>query len=348
MSTKIATMTVDRVDQADRGDQVDRIDHNDRIGHAGREGALAELVELTNAARGYAEAGRSDRTKKEYERDWSYFIGWCDQQGLSSLPALPATVALYVTAHAAKLRPDTLGRRAMVVRLVHNQAGLPDPTSDPMVQQVLSGIRRTHGRAHEKKAPIIVEDLKRVIGAIPSTLIGHRDRALLLLGFQTALRRSELVGLDVEDLEYTSQGIVVTIRRSKTDQEGEGRRVGVPYARTPGMCAVRAVKAWLHVAGIKTGPIFRPIDRHDNVRDRRLTDHSVAVLVKSRAEAAGLDPEKFAGHSLRSGFATSCAMVGMEERDIAKQTGHQSMRVLRGYIREGQLFLGNAVEKLDL
>jgi integrase len=180
------------------------------------------------------------------------------------------------------------------------------------------------------------------------TAIGARDRALLLLGFAGAFRRSELVALDIDDVQITREGMIVTIRRSKTDQEGAGQKVGIPRGRHPGTCPVKALAAWLGLAGIEAGAIFRPITRHGLIQPGRLTDRSVARIVQRTAEAAGLDPSQFAGHSLRAGLATSAAMAGAEERDIMRQTRHKSVVVARRYIRDGSLFRNNAAGTVGL
>jgi len=182
----------------------------------------------------------------------------------------------------------------------------------------------------------------------PTSLIGVRDRALLLVGFAGAFRRSELVSLDVADVAFGADGLIVQLRRSKTDQEGEGRKVGLPFGSNPLTCPVRAVRAWLDVAVIVRGPIFRPVDRHGNVAGTQLTDQSVALVVKRCAKAAGLDPRRYAGHSLRSGLATAAAMADVSERAIMAQTGHKSLPMVRRYIRDGSLFRRNAAAAVGL
>jgi integrase len=179
-------------------------------------------------------------------------------------------------------------------------------------------------------------------------LLELRDRALLLLGFAGAFRRSELVSLDVEDLEFSRAGLVVRLRRSKTDQEGQGRRIGVPRGQRAETCPLMALQAFLKAASIESGPLFRGVNRHGQLLQGRLSDRAVALVVKRRVEAVGLDPERFAGHSLRAGLATSAAAAGASERAIAKQTGHKSMAVLRRYIRDGDLFRDNAAAAVDL
>jgi integrase len=187
-----------------------------------------------------------------------------------------------------------------------------------------------------------------MIATLPDNLLGQRDACLLLLGFASATRRSELVALDVADVADTNDGLVVTVRRSKTDQEGAGREIGIPYGANPATCPVRAFRAWLEVSEITEGPLFRPINRHGQLGETRLSDQSVAAVVKRTAEAAGLDPKLVAGHSLRSGMATSAARAGATEVEIMNQTGHKSLPVLRRYVRRGSLFNGNAAGKLGL
>jgi integrase len=206
------------------------------------------------------------------------------------------------------------------------------------VRLVLAGIRRTHGTAQEGKAPVLTADVRKMVDALPAGAIGVRDRALLLLGFAAALRRSELVGLDVGDVQETTDGLVVRIRKSKTDQEGAGRLVGVPYGSAPATCPVRALRAWLEFRCDVDPALFRHIDWHGK-QHKRLTDKAVARLVKRAADRVGIDPATVAGHSLRAGLATSAAAANVPERVIALQTGHESMTMLRRYIREGALFV---------
>ena len=187
-----------------------------------------------------------------------------------------------------------------------------------------------------------------MVTALPDGILGTRDRALLLVGFSSACRRSELVGLDHQDVQPTSDGLVLTLRRSKTDQEGAGRSIGVPYGSDPNTCPVRSLAAWLDASGITAGPIFRPINRHGHVGSSRLSDRSVALIVKKYAAAAGLGPQHYSGHSLRAGLATSAAAAGASERAIMAQTGHRSAAMVRRYIRDGSLFRENAAAVVGL
>lgn len=276
------------------------------------------------------------------------FTSWCDHRALASLPAEPSTVVLYLTDLARTAKTSTIRRRLSGISVAHQAAGHPTPTSSLAVRSAWAGIRRVKGTAETPKAALLTEDIRRMVNALPDGLLGERDRCLLLLGFSTALRRSELVALDVEDVEETTDGLIVTVRRSKTDQEGAGRQVGVPYGSDPRTCPVRALRSWLDVSGIGTGPLFRPVDRHENLGTGRLSDASIALVAKRSATAAGLDAAVVAGHSLRSGMATSAARGGASEAAIMVVTGHKSLPVLRRYIRRGSLFTDSAAAKLGL
>jgi integrase len=217
-----------------------------------------------------------------------------------------------------------------------------------VVSEVWKGIKRKKGTAQHGKKPFLTPDLRRIIAELPQDLQGVRDRALLLAGFAGGFRRSELAALRVEDLETTPDGLIVRLGRSKTDQEGQGRPVALPYGSDPRTCPVRALRAWLQQAGITAGPLFRAVDRHGLVSGEALHADSVAYLVKRAAGRAGLEAVEYAGHSLRAGLATQAAMNGASELAIMKQTGHRSLTTVRKYIREGSLFRDNAATKLGL
>jgi site-specific recombinase XerD len=298
---------------------------------------------LTDAAAAYEKRARSDSTRRAYAADWRHFAAWCGARGHQALPASPETVRLYLSDHAKRFRPATLSRRLVAISQVHQEKGEEPPTRANAVRKVLSGIRRAEGTAQDAKAPLLADDVKAIIEQLPTTVLwGVRDRCLLLLGFAAGLRRSELVGLDVADVQHTREGLIVTIRRSKTDQEGEGHKVGVPPGRNAVTCPVRAYRAWLEASGIKRGPVFRPIDRHGNLSEKRLAGEAVADIVKSHVKRIGLDEHRYAGHSLRAGLATTAALSGVSERAIAKVTRHRSMEVLRRYIRDGEMFRDSA------
>lgn len=226
--------------------------------------------------------------------------------------------------------------------------GVDAPTSTGIVRATLKGIRRTLGTATVQKAPALTADIRAMVEATGEGLIGIRDRALILLGFAGAFRRSELVALDTADLAFGRDGLTVTLRRSKTDQEGAGRKVGIPYGSNPATCPVRNLQEWIEAAGVGDGPVFRAINRHGRIRAGRLSPADVARVVKKLALRAGLDAAKYAGHSLRAGHATAAAIAGASERSIMNQTGHRSTAMVRRYIRDGSLFRENSAGKLGL
>jgi len=315
------------------------------------ENELARWTELEEAVRQYARASKAPNTVRAYRSDLGDFTMWCTDHQLTPIPATPETVALYITALAGTgARPSTIQRRLSAISQAHQLSGHePSPTQSPIVRTTMAGIRRTLGMAPAQKAAVVTAELRTLLGVTPAdTLAGLRDRALLLVGFAGGFRRGELVALDVEDVEETEEGLRLRIHRSKTDQEGEGREVGIPRGQKPETDPVRALRAWRAAAGIDGGPLFRPVNRHDQIQDRRLTAEGVALVVKRAAERAGLDPARYAGHSLRSGLATVAAAGGAPERAIMRQTGHRSVEMVRRYIRAGSLFQENAAAYVGL
>ena len=313
-----------------------------------RSGALAPLDTVVDQAKDYAWSAKAPNTWRAYAADWRDFEGWCAAHGLASMPASPEAVALYLTALAERCKVSTLQRRIAAISQAHQAPQLESPTRSLAVRTVMAGIRRAKGTAQQGKAAAVTDTIRALVSTLPSTLAGRRDRALLLVGFAAALRRSELVGLDVSDVAHTRDGLVVTIRRSKTDQQGQGRKIGIPPGANAATCPVQALKAWAQAAGIDEGPLFRPINRHGQLQPKRLSGYAVALVVKRTAKAAGLDPTAFAGHSLRAGLATSAAAAGVSERAIMAQTGHRSVAIARRYIREGSLFRENAAGAVGL
>src|SRR6266851_149795 len=312
-------------------------------------GALAELAEAAERVQDYAGRSKSAATIKAYATGWRDFLAFCQQRGASALPASDQTVAAYLAALADRgAKAATIARRLVVIAQAHKAADLPTPTTSSLVRRVHAGIRRTIVTAQVGKAPALVADLRKMLGKLPAKRVGLRDRALLLVGFAGAFRRAELVSLDVTDIEVSAAGLIVTLRRSKTDQEGASRRLGIPFGSSAATCLVRALQAWLETARITDGPVFRPLDRFQRVQSTRLSAERVALIVKRRAKAVGLDPARYAGHSLRAGLATSAAAAGASERVIMSQTGHRSAYVVRKYIREGSLFRENAASLAGL
>ncbi|WP_206886403.1 site-specific integrase [Alicyclobacillus mali (ex Roth et al. 2021)] len=311
--------------------------------------AHASLTSLSASANTYIRQSKAKNTIKAYQSDWRSFCTWCEERHLSPLPAEPQTVALYLSDMADRgYRTSSIGRHMISIGLAHRTKGFPSPSSDEMVRAVWRGIRNTLGVAPHGKRPILVEDLRRMLQHVPNDLMGLRDRALLLIGFAGAFRRSELVSLNVEDVQFVREGLVITLRRSKTDQEGEGRKVGIPYGSFIETCPVRALQAWLNATGIDSGPLFRPVSKAHDVRNARLSDKTVARIVKRYVRLIGLDQRHYAGHSLRAGLATSAAMAGVSERDIMAQTGHRSPLMVRRYIRDSNLFRSNAAARIGL
>ncbi len=308
----------------------------------------ARLEEVGARAGEYLTKAKAAATRRAYRADWADFDAWCARYHRPPLPASPETVAYYLADRSRDLKTSTLQRRLATIAEAHRAAGLVSPTGHGQVRLVWSGIRRERGTAQAHVKPVLTRHLRLMVARLPDSLLGARDRALLLLGFAGAMRRSELVGLDVSDVAVTDEGLVVWIRRSKTDQDGRGRKVGVPYGTHPETCPVRAVQAWLDVSGIDEGPLFRSVNRHGHLSATRLCDRAVAEVVKRSLVAAGRSARRYAGHSLRAGLITQAAMAGVGERAIQDQSGHKSLAVLRRYIRDGSLFRENAAAKVGL
>jgi integrase len=288
----------------------------------------------------YVRDSLAPNTRRAYLSDLEEFKRWG-----GSIPASAEAVASYAAARADTLTVATLVRHLASISKAHEARGLPNPTRSELVRATLRGIRRTRGCAQREAKPLLRDDLLLVLDATGDRLKDVRDRALLLIGFAGALRRSELIGLDVGDIEHVRQGIILYLRRSKTDQDGQGRKIGIPFGRTR-WCPVAALDAWLTASGINEGAIFRPVDRHGRIHDARLSGEGVALVVRERTAAAGLDPAAYSGHSLRAGLATSAAQVGTPAWRIRAQTRHASDAMLARYIRDGELFTENAAGAL--
>ncbi|WP_288905356.1 site-specific integrase [uncultured Sneathiella sp.] len=297
-------------------------------------------MSLSEDVKGYVQDAISPNTRRAYKSDLAHFEQW---GGL--IPATKEMVAAYLADHAGKLAIATLQRRLASISTAHGAMGLESPTASKLVQTTLRGIRKRHGKPQKQAKPLLVEDLFRIMPLLGDSVKETRDRALLLIGFAGGFRRSELVGLNVEDIETVRQGLVITITRSKTDQTGEGRKIGIPFARGA-HCPVLALEAWLKLANIAAGPLFRPVTRHGESKDTRLSKEAVSRIVKQYAEVIGLDPSNYSGHSLRAGLATSAAQAGVSTLAIRRQTGHRSDAMLNRYVRQGELFTNNAANFL--
>lgn len=298
--------------------------------------------------REFIRSSKAENTLRGYRADWREFCRWCESQGVAPLPASADAVASYIAERTGRLKVGSIQRRLNAIAEAHKAIGVESPTHHAMVTNTMKGIRRTRGTAPAQKAPALTDDIRAMVDAADAGIIGARDRALILLGFAGAFRRSELVGLDVADCALGKDGLTVILRRSKTDQAGACRKIGIPYGANPETCPVRVLQAWIELAGISSGPLFRSISRHGRVRPGRLSGIDVARVVKKLTQRAGLDAAKYAGHSLRAGHATSAAIAGASERSIMNQTGHRSVQMVRRYIRDGSLFRENSAGKLGL
>ena len=308
-----------------------------------------ELAEKSRKADEYAVDADAEATRKAYTSDFRHFVTWCDGHGLGYLPADPETIVLYLTDLAEEFKTSTMQRRLSSISVAHRRAGLTPPTASPRVARVWKGIRNRKGTKQDAKKAADAPMIRRFLSGLPDNSVrGLRDRAVILTGFYGAFRRSELVSLTVEDVVTVEEGLTIHLRRSKTDQEGEGRTIGIPYGPDPSTCPVRALLRWIDVAGITSGPIFRSIHKSGSVQSLPLSGRDVARIVKSAAAAAGLDPVEFAGHSLRSGFATSAARAGASDRAIMKQTGHKTRVMVDRYVQAATVFEDNAAGMVTL
>jgi site-specific recombinase XerD len=297
----------------------------------------------------YIRSAKAANTIRAYQSDWTHFQKFCGERNVASLPAGPATLAAYAADSARQLKARTVERRLTAISQAHQFAGLPSPAEDKLVRTVMAGIRRVKGTAQAGKNPLSPELLRKMFEGMSGDLRAVRDRALLLIGFAGAFRRSELVALRGEDIRLNDEGLVVMISRSKTDPEGAGQTVGIPYGSHPESCPVRALTIWLDRSGITNGPLFPVIGRWGReVTAKPICDHQLAKIIKRLAGKAGLDPQVFSGHSLRSGLATSAAEGGASERSIMEQTRHRSLKQVRRYIRRGSLFKDNAAARSGL
>jgi len=304
----------------------------------------SDLAAAASRVQVYLRNTRAENTRKAYASDWQQFSAWCQTHGLPDLPAAPATLMLYLGELAGTGKKiSTLTRRVAAIAQVHRVGGHEAPGEARAVRDLLSGIRRTHGVAPQGKQALLSDDIRAIVRGLSDSLRDVRDQALLLIGFAGAFRRSELVGIQVEDVEFVEEGLVIQLRSNKTDQEGQGREVAIPLGSRPETCPVSALRRWMDLAGISSGPLFRGVSRHQRVAEESLTPTAVALIVKERALAAGLDAALYSGHSLRAGFATAAALGGAPEWAIMKQTGHRSRAMLDRYVRVASRFRSNAV-----
>jgi integrase len=322
--------------------------HETRISLVAPSRDLENLIEKTKA---YIRGAKAPATLLAYKSDFRDFTRFCREHNLAFLPSTPETVALYITYCASRLASGTITRRLTSITKAHQSAGCKDSPASThhfIVSETLKGIRRAIGTAQHGKKPLLTADIRRIIAHCPKGLRGRRDCALLLIGFAGAFRRSELAAIEVSDVSYSKDGLVIDLRRSKTDQQARGRQVGIPFGCDAGTCPVRALRRWLKESRIKSGPLFRAINRHDHIGTRGLNRASVGWILKRAARRAGMKTRPLGGHSLRAGCVTQAAMNGANERDIMRQTGHKSAETLARYIRIGQMFTHNAAASLGI
>lgn len=292
---------------------------------------------------------KANHTIDAYESDWNDFCVWCRYHHQTSYPAQPETIVNYINDLADYAKASTIRRRISAISENYNASGdhVENPCRAWIVKEALIGLTRLKGTVQKGKTPIYWDEIEEMIHRMDLTsLQALRDRAVLLLGFMGAFRRSELAGLDVEDIRKYPQGIVVTIRHSKTDQTSAGQQIGIPYLSHSSMDCIHALQEWLTAAGITSGPLFRSFLKNGKVSSRRLSDKSINLIVKKYAASIGLNPEMYGAHSLRHGFATYAALQGVEERLIMKQTRHRSVEMVRRYINEADLFTNNPIDKI--
>ena len=296
---------------------------------------------------------KSKNTVRAYKSDFSDFGLFCAQNGFKSLPSEPKIVSLYLTHLSTKdAKMSTLKRRLVSIGVIHKLKGHYLDTKHPSIIENIMGIKRRKGSYQKGKKPILINSLKRIINVIDEQdkerIKKFRDRSIILIGFSGGFRRNEIVALDYDDLDFVTEGLKINLRRSKTDQFGQGFTKALPYFDNSQYCPVVSLKKWIEISKIKSGPVFRRFSKGSKLSESRLTDQTVALLIKEYLNLAGIDSKNYSGHSLRSGFATSAAESGVEERSIMAMTGHKSTEMVRRYIKEANLFKNNALNKIKI
>jgi len=293
---------------------------------------------------------KANNTLRAYKSDFKDFSSFCAKHGFDSLPSEPKIISIYLTHLSKKSKMSTLRRRLVSISMVHKLKGHYLDTKHPIIIENLMGIRRSNGSIQTGKKPLLINHLKSIINVINKQNINElkkaRDKTIVLVGFGGGFRRTELISINHEDLEFLPEGMKITVRRSKTDQFGEGMVKGLPYFSNVIYCPVINLKKWLNLSKIKSGPIFRRFAKGLSLTNNRLTDQSVVLLIKNYLNLAGIENSNFSGHSLRSGFATVAAESGADERSIMTMTGHKSTQMVRRYIREANIFKNNALNKI--
>ena len=297
-------------------------------------------------------ASKANNTLRAYKSDFKDFVSFCTKHGFKTMPTDPKIVSIYLTHLSKTSKMSTLRRRLVSIGIVHKMKGHYLDTKHPVIIENLMGIKRSKGSIQIGKKPILINHLKQIINVINEQtyedIVKLRNKALILIGFGGGFRRTEIISIDKEDLEFVEEGVKITLRRSKTDQFGEGMIKGLPYFSNEIYCPVTNLKNWLKISKIKNGPIFRRFARGSTLTEHRLTDQSVVLLIKECLRLAGIENQNFSGHSLRSGFATVAAELGADERSIMAMTGHKSTQMVRRYIKEANIFKNNALNKIKI
>jgi site-specific recombinase XerD len=299
------------------------------------------------------QSSKANNTVRAYKSDFNDFGLFCAQNGFKSLPSEPKIVSLYLTYLSTKdIKMSTLKRRLVSIGVVHKLKGHYLDSKHPLIIENIMGIKRRKGSVQKGKKPLLINNLKQIINVIDKVkneeIKKLRDRSIILIGFSGGFRRNEIVSLDYEDLDFVPEGLKVSLKRSKTDQFGEGLVKGLPYFDNSQYCPVVSIKNWIEISKINSGPLFRRFTKGSKLSDNRLSDQTVALLIKDYLKIAGIESRYYSGHSLRSGFATSAAESGAEERSIMAMTGHKSTEMVRRYIKEANLFKNNALNKIKI
>ena len=313
---------------------------------------ITDLKKLHEDTLNNLKSSKANNTLRAYKSDFKDFGLFCAKHGFSSMPTEPKVVSLYLTHLSAKSKVSTIRRRLVSIGVVHKLKGHYLDTKHPIIIENLMGIKRKKGSNQIGKKPILINHLKAIINVIDEQKIEKikklRNRTLILIGFGGGFRRTELISVDYEDLDFVEEGLKITLRRSKTDQFGEGLVKGIPYFTNEKYCPVISLKNWLNLSKIKTGPIFRRFAKGSVLTSNRLTDQSVVLIIKDCLKLAGIENKNFSGHSLRSGFATVAAESGADERSIMAMTGHKTTQMVRRYIKEANIFKNNALNKIKM
>ena len=294
---------------------------------------------------------KAANTVRAYKSDFKDFSLFCVQNEFKNLPSEPNVVSLYLTHLSTReIKLSTIKRRLVSIGVIHKMKGHYLDTKHPIIIENLMGIKRRKGIVQNGKKPILINDLKQIIDVINEQKIEDikklRDKSIILIGFAGGFRRNEIVSLDFEDLDFVFEGLKITVKKSKTDQFGEGLTKGLPYFENQLYCPVLTVKRWINISKIHEGALFRRFSKGSKLSKNRLTDQTVALIIKQCLSIAGIDSANYSGHSLRSGFATSAAEAGAEERSIMAMTGHKSTEMVRRYIKEANIFKNNALNKI--